>query len=637
MAQYESLKDYLSLNRKDEILKKANEYFQAHSDVKNNVCLKDITIITVSCVEEILPTAMVCMEVSAEVYINNNASASSAYYSILFSGNVLKGFSGLNLISAGEISEKELHEEKIPELFGLPDITCDTLEEESQKIHRILCAIIKKDSEHKYWFPVIEIKEKFKLKMWPAKLDDGVLGQIRFTPSRADIYDIRDMNKCFTDEPIPANVILINSEYYKSHNNRYDDIIVAAHELVHWNLHRMYFYISQLLDDNYQLMNCSSKPIVFDDSMSLKDRAYWYAEWQANELAIRVAMPKHLVEKAIEEYNNDESVHNPTDIPFSGRYYQNMIYKLSWDFNVPEETVKERIRQLGYDYADGTFVTVDDCTYKPFTFTQGTLKENETFVINRENYERLLRENKDFAELIESKICVYTGYVICLNDTKYIKPYWAGKNISFKLTDYGREHADECCLIFKACLKDISKISIPSTIACLCKLEDGEYSAEIDNKRVLTEDGINDRKAHEKKKEEKKKVKKILAKMTEYDITTFQQALRFHMAERSIKASDMADEIYLKKDTLDGYLTDPSNKKKHRNPSLEAIMVICNILKLEYKLSKDLINKAGKSLVEGNKEHDMYDYLLTITNASLEEWDLYLEAEGLTPFRPPVC
>lgn len=28
MAQYESLKDYLSLNRKDDILHKANEYLQ---------------------------------------------------------------------------------------------------------------------------------------------------------------------------------------------------------------------------------------------------------------------------------------------------------------------------------------------------------------------------------------------------------------------------------------------------------------------------------------------------------------------------------------------------------------------------------------------------------------------------------
>ena len=621
MAQYESLKDYLSLNRKDEILKKANEYFQAHSDVKNNVCLKDITIITVSCVEEILPTAMVCMEVSAEVYINNNASASSAYYSILFSGNVLKGFSGLNLISAGEISEKELHEEKIPELFGLPDITCDTLEEESQKIHRILCAIIKKDSEHKYWFPVIEIKEKYKLKMWPAKLDDGVLGQIRFTPSRADIYDIRDMNKCFTDELIPANVILINSEYYKNHNNRYDDIIVAAHELVHWNLHRMYFYISQLLDDNYQLMNCSSKPIVFDDSMSLKDRAYWYAEWQANELAIRVAMPKHLVEKAIEEYNNDESVHNPTDKPFSGMYYHHMIGKLSWDFNVPEVIVKERLRQLGYDYAEGTFVTVDDCTYKPFTFTQGTLKENETFVIDRENYERLLRENKDFAELIESKICVYTGYVVCLYDAKYIKPTVNNGQISYELTAYAREHADECCLFYTLYSSHIINNYIFYGQKYLCNEADGaisEYSYDKDGNLIISRkiETIIDR---------RKKDAKLYDDIISEGIKEFSVALSYIMAKFNLTKEIVAERIECSPRTIQYY------RNSQTPDSIEKVLLCCLGCQTGPKVSRFLIEKSVGGIPDVGLKRTAYEFLLENTNATLEIWNNVLKEFHLTP------
>lgn len=628
MAQYESLKDYLSLNRKDEILKKVNEYIHADSNVESNCFLKDFTIITVRCVEEILPTAMVCMEVSAEVYINNNASASSAYYSILFSGNVLKGFSGLNLISAGEISEKELHEEKIPELFGLPDITCDTIEEESQKIHRILCAIIKKDSEHKYWFPVIEIKEKYKLKMWPAKLDDGVLGQIRFTPSRADIYDIRDMNKCFTDEPIPANVILINSEYYKSHNNRYDDIIIAAHELVHWNLHRMYFYISQLLDDNYQLMNCSSKPIVFDDSMSLKDRAYWYAEWQANELAIRVAMPKHLVEKAIEEYNNDESVHNPTDIPFSGRYYQNMIYKLSWDFNVPEETVKERIRQLGYDYADGTFVTVDDCTYKPFTFTQGTLKENETFVIDRENYERLLRENKDFAELIESKICVYTGCVVCINSPKYINYSIYNNQLNYSLSEYALGHADECCLIFTSCTSYDTNKQIPLTwnsyLCCdiINKDKKLRFKAEENMKASEHRDRCIDRII---------KDKEMYDKLFNADERSFSKALSFIMDHKKypdkesgkmskLKKKDLAEFIGCDDKTIQNYRTG-----KSLPDTIEKVMLICLALETGPKVSKHLIEKSVGGISDVGNKKIAYETLLEHTYLPLDEWNRILE------------
>ena len=635
MAQYESLKDYLSLNRKDDILKKVNEFIQANSDIKSNAFLKDITIITVRCVEEILPTAMVFMEVSAEVYNNNNTCVSSTYYSILFSGNVLKGFSDLNLISAGEISEKELHEENIPAMFGLPDITCDTLEEEAQKIHQILCALIKKDSEHRYWFDPVKVKEKYKLKMWPAKLDNGILGQIRFTPSRADIYDIRDMNKCFTDELIPANAILINSEYYKSHSIRHDDIIVAAHELVHWNLHRMYFYISQLLDDNYQLMNCSSKPIVFDDSMSLKDRAYWYAEWQANELAIRVAMPKHLVEKAIEEYNNDESVHDPTDKPFSGMYYHHMIEKLSWDFNVPEEAVKERLRQLGYDYADGTFFTVEDCTYKPFSFAQGTLKENETFVIDRDNYERLLRENKDFAELIELKICVYTGHVVCINSPKYIDYSICSKQLRYSLSEYALGHADECCLIFTSYTSYDTYKQIPlmwNSYLC-CDI--------ISNDKALRFKAEENMKVSEYRARYIERIKndeELYDKILKAGKDEFSEIFTFIMDKEYVdEESDKMPQLR-KKDLAVFIGCDDKTIQNYRNggypDTIEKVMLVCLALETGPKVSKHLIKKSVGDIPDIGTKKIAYETLLEHTYLPLDEWDCILKNNfGLPPIR----
>lgn len=628
MAQYESLKDYLSLNRKDEILKKANEYFQAHSDVKSNVCLKDITIITVSCVEEILPTAMVCMEVSAEVYINNNASASSAYYSILFSGNVLTGFSGLNLIFTAKISENELHEENIPAMFCLPDISIDTIEEEAQRLNRILCTLIKKDPEHKYWFDPVKVKEKYKLKMWPAELNNGILGQIRFTPSRADIYDIRDMSKCFLNEPIPENSILINSDYYKEHSERYDDIIVATHELVHWNLHKMYFNIMQLLEGDFNHMSCSSEPIVFEDSMSLKDKAYWYAEWQANELAMRVAMPKHLVEKAIEEYNNDESVHNPTDKPFSGMYYHHMIEKLSWDFNVPEVIVKERLRQLGYDYAEGTFVTVDDCTYKPFTFTQGTLKENETFVIDRENYERLLREDNTFAELIESKICVYTGCIVCINSPKYIDYSICSKQLRYSLSEYALGHADECCLIFTSCTSFDTNKQIPLTwnsyLCCDIINKDKKLRFKAEENMKVSE--FRDRYFDNKKQDEE---------MYDIILTTnnksFPESLSFIMDHKKypdkesgkmskLKKKDLAEFIGCDDKTIQNYRTG-----KSLPDTIEKVMLICLALETGPKVSKHLIEKSVGGISDVGNKKIAYETLLEHTYLPLDEWNRILE------------
>ncbi len=622
MARYESLKDYFTLNRKIDILNLANDYIQTNNCNSNNI-LKDITILALKCFELSSSIAMVSMDVSAEVYETVSNDVNNRYYYILLTGNVLSGFSDMTMSVVKEITAKELQEENVVSLFGLPDISKDDLEEKAEWLYSGLYARIPRDPEHKYWFDPVKVKEKYKafhnMHMWPAELDNGILGQIRFKPSRADIYNIEDMSKCYYNEPIPANSILLNSEYYKDHNKRCDDIIVATHELVHWNLHKMYIYILQLLEEDFKLMSCSSEPIAFVDSMSLKEKAYWYAEWQANELAIRVAMPKHLVEKAIEEYNNDESVHNPTDIPFSGRYFQNMIYKLSWDFNVPEEVMKNRLRQLGYDYADGTFVNIDDCVYPPFTFPHGTLKENETFVIDRDNYERLVREDKLFSELIENRYYLYTGYVICINDVKYIRPVSDEKGLKFELSDYACKHADECCLKLARHKK---QCAITYTdFDYLCKLDDGKYSDE----NGLTQEAVNDYESHRRMEEDKKEAKRILNKMDEANVVSFKDALRFHINRLGINPEDIFDEEYLKESTFSSYY------KGTRNPSLENILIICNKLDLPYKLCIDLLKRARIMLNTDEKLDGLYDYLLTITNATLSDWDLYLEENGFQP------
>ena len=635
MAKFESLKDYLNLNRKDEILQKVNDYIQADSNAKGNCCLKDITIVNVRCVPEIEPKAMVFMDVCAEVYNKIKNNVSSAYYNISFSGNVLTGFSGLNLILAAEISERELKEEDIRAMFGLPDISRDSLEKESEKIHRVLCYRIKKAPEHKYWFPVIDIKEKYNLNMWPAILEEGILGQIHFKSSTADIYDIRNMNKCFTDEHIPANSILLNSDYYKGNGNRHDDIIVATHELIHWNQHKLYFFISQLLEDDKKPMNCTSKPITLDDSMSLKERAYWYAEWQANELAIRVAMPKHLVEMAIEEYNNDESLNNPSDIPFSGMYYQNMIYKLSWDFNVPEGTVKERLRQLGYDYADGTFVTVDDCSYQPFTFPQGTLKEDETFVIDRDNYERLLRDDKDFAELIESKICVYTGHVVCINSPKYIDYSICSKQLRYSLSEYALGHADECCLIFTSYTSYDTYKQIPlmwNSYLC-CDI--------ISNDKALRFKAEENMKVSEYRARYIERIRndeELYGKILKAGKDEFSEIFTFIMdKEYADEESDKMPQLR-KKDLAVFIGCDDKTIQNYRNggypDTIEKAMLVCLALETGPKVSKHLIEKSVGGLRDVGNKKIAYETLLEHTYLPLDEWNRILKNDfGLPPIR----
>ena len=376
-------------------------------------------------------------------------------------------------------------------------------------------------------------------------------------------------------------------------------------------------------------MQCSENPVKFDKNMSDKDKALWYAEWQANELAIRVAIPKHLVEEAIDEYNNDMSVHNPADVPFSGRYYQNMIYKLSWDFNVPNEVMKIRLRQLGYDYADGTFVTVDDCIYAPFSFPQGTLKQNETFVIDRDNYERLLLENEEFAELINSGMYIYLGYVVCRLDTKYIKVVFNSDSVDFVLSSYACEHAEEC--LIKFCLHSKCADSQKYPFYDHIYLNREPYSEKSEyyyNKKdnhlsSLMEDRIQD---EIDKIEQYKSDKKILAEMENKGVETFSDALKYVM--------DKANKPRITKDNIAEVLgCDGKTVQNYRNgkapDTIEKVMLICLACKTGPEVSKFLIKKSVGGIPDVGMKKTAYNFLLEYTNTSLEYWNKILDEFGV--------
>jgi len=621
MACYQNLKDYLILNNLDVISQGIQDYIKSSSDVKFRI--EDIRILTQSEIAFMpFDIATFSIGVSCEVFYADKNSVGIYYYNLMLTGDMSERFSDLRVLAVEECTQETLIPETLMSMFGLPDITVDNLEEEAAKIHSHLYAFIKKDEEHKYRFNPVKIKEKYKrsdnMHMWPADLDQDILGQIRFEQSSATIYDIADPYTPYPDSPIPANTILLNVKYFRNEIGC-DDIITAAHELIHWDIHHDYMKLLHFLDDGFKVMECTSAPIIFDEDMSPKEKARWYAEWQANELAVRVAIPKHLVEEAIDEYENSISeiyhVIN-SSVPHDGLYYQNMVYKLSGDFNVPKEIMKIRLRQLGYDYADGTFVTADKCLYEPFTFHKGTLKENETFVIDRANYDRLLMESQEFAELIENRYYVYTGYAICINDSKYISPVLTNRVLVFELSDYARGHANECCL--KLTRHEKQYATTYTEFNYLCKLDDGEYS----NVCGLTQEANNDWKSYKRMKEEEKKAQKILAEMDKGNVVSFKDALRFHIDWLNIEIEDMYDEAYLKEETFLSYY------KGTRKPSLKKVMIICNKLKLPYKLCTDLLKRARITL---NTEEDvdrLYDYLLTITNATLEEWELYLIENG---------
>jgi len=619
MSKYASLKEFLSSNFMGVISQGILDFIKNHSDGVSEPELTDITLHSLAWESFDYGILTMAIGIHAESKNAISSHAVSHYYRMTVHGDVLKRLSDLCVDGVEEITEELLPEETVLSLFGLPNITSEQLEDRAEELHAKLCSGIKITNENKYRFPVIGIKEKYQMKLWPADLPDHCFGRLYLKNSTATIYDHLHMEQPYANHPISRGTILLNRKYYTNELIP-DDIITVTHEFVHWKLHQVYFIILHILEDEFDVMNCTSEPMILSNDMSMKEKAYFYAEWQANELAVRTAMPEHLVNEAIAEYENNHS-----NLLHDGTFYENMLCSLAWgNFNVPLVIMKRRLRQLGYDYADGIWIIVNGGYVQPVSFAHSTLKENETFVIDRKHYNKMLHEDSDFAELINSMKYIYAECAVCIFDAKYIK---LDESSQFVLSDYARKHMNECCLRFEYVHK--SAVTVGDALdknIYFCRLYTAEEygRSDDDGHYVLSEAAKNDMAAFFEEHYQ------ILDDMKEKNIVSLHDALLYHKKRKKLTYAQIAERSGLTKEVIDSYFAKPGTSK-YRNISLERLMILCNALQLEKNIALDLLKRARLTLNEDERQDRYYHYLLSITNASLEAWNQILIEADLSP------
>ena len=623
MSKYESLKDFLSLNYMGAISKALSD--QIDTDLAGQGYeLGDTRIITLAWEAFDHGVLTVTMGMSGELFSPGGDTALT-YYNVTVHGDVSIGMTDLTVDKIERVDEDSLREETILSLFGLENITADNLEERAAQLRDQLCSGISCD--HKYRFPVIAIKNKFGLKIWPADLEDNYFGRLYLLPSHADIYDPADLSKQYPQEQIPRGSILLNKKYFLNRMEP-DDIVTAAHELVHWSCHQLYFIFRMLLDEGFDSMNCTSESLILDEGMSLAEKAYFYAEWQANELAIRLAMPKEYVEKFLAEYAEKHD-----NLSCDTSYYEQMLDKMRWAFNIPISVIKKRMRQLGYAFVDGIRPEVDGVQYPSFTLNK-TLRGNESYIINRRNYERLLRENTGFAELINSGGYVYLGYVVCLHDVKYYEPEIVDGRLRFVLSDYAREHIEECCLKIESYIhRTINKTCFYQDCDIFNRLKDDEYETRISEEKLRNAALMGDihKLIIDSIQEDKRKAEQQIAYMNAQGITSFADKMRYHKKQiKGVTYPAIERKYGISEDLLKAFVA-PKDSRRHRKPSLENVMVLCHAFRLLHDTAIDFLATAGYALDYNDEKHKLFDYLLYSTNASIEYWNRELSKAGFSP------
>lgn len=422
-------------------------------------------------------TENVVLEIRTEAkivhaYSNNNKRRKLLQQRLFFVNMSAKLFKGLHETSIDEVIENyenQFEQTNVFDEYFLPRITSDNLEEAADGFTQSLCT---NALYNEYMLPINDISNKLKVEIIESELPENVFGRVYFRETtakhRVQIYRFSEE----VEREFPRGTIIINKEHHFMENYG-SPINTVAHEFAHWYFHKYFFEVLCLLNDEAEQLSCEIFPQSPSINICNTQNAFYMAEWQANTLATRIAMPKDLF---LEAYNICYDKARQTPIKgSSGEYTEMALESTAALFNVSSLEAKNRAIQLGITEAEGVLLFDGNEYYNPITFDCSSLTQNQTYVIFKDNYENLIKSNGYFAELISQGLFVRAECFVVINNSQYITCIDDG----YTLTKYAREHANECCLRFQKNDEDIVQYNYEYNGQCF-------FSKEIIEQPLIT-------------------------------------------------------------------------------------------------------------------------------------------------------
>ena len=601
MARYANLKDYLQ-HEQIKLIEKAITEYQYSADISyGNLIIKSLR-----CTDDEHCNLTMELVVSVD---HDFTDSKELFFKVTLFGNLDLMLQDIQVIDVKKCDKSDIRDDDLLNHFILPDVRSDDLERIGNELFSYYYIFADMKG---YGLSLGKIISNMKAPIFFADLPADCLGRINLV--EADIktyrYDIETQQlKEVSSHAKPGIILLNKKKYYDEQDGEL--LITVAHELVHWQFHQKFFKLLVLLGTDSDEMNCKAFPIAFSDSMTDIDKSMCIAEWQANSLAMRLAIPSCTVDAVNEEIANNPS----TFYENYGDRMQACVIKFAKIYGVSCFVAKARMRQLGYDFVDGTILEYEENEKKiqpaPFYFQPGTLANDETFVIYRDNFERLLRENEEFAEIINSGSYIYLGYAVCILDSKYADD----KN---GLTDYAREHADECLIKFR--YKKIAKTSLiysDHISSYLSKIPEFN-KVEIEGFKICEVDRGLDKKIND----DIEKYVDTINELKSRKFSTFSNTLVLHMRENNVDESILSYRTKIDVSLIRDYY------KGNKQPSEENVMALCIGLKLHPDFCYDMFEKANYFIKADTPKHLAYRFLFKYTSKSIDTCNAILEKLG---------
>ncbi|TDT71554.1 helix-turn-helix protein [Hypnocyclicus thermotrophus] len=424
--------------------------------------------------------------------------------------------------------------------------------------------------------------------------DCSVFGQIFFHNSTSEFYD-KDSDELVSVD-VNEKTIFVDPETYFLYNlGKVNNTII--HECVHWDKHRKAFELERLYNSEASRIKCQAIGGVAGNS---RDATEWM-EWQANALAPRIQMPMGMFKtqawKFIKQFRESTGKFDIIDV------IEPVIDALSTFFCVSRTAAKIRMVDAGFEEAIGTFTYIDGRYVATHRFKKGILKEHQTFSISAEEAAIQSITNQKLSRLVGDGSYQYVDAHFVFNHPKYLTQ---DDNEFTILTDYARNHMEECCLVFDMTVKSGTKKDYhsvcflnkdkDSTVSFNIVYGDGYAYADHDKQIKLVEDVVMD----------EMRVYKSLP-------NDFCESLKVVLKWRGITYKELEKKIMVDDQTISRI----ANGK--RDPSINTLVLICLGLHLPPNISKHIIDKSPCTLNFCKQEHIWYDFALThLSKQSME-------------------
>lgn len=421
----------------------------------------------------------------------------------------------------------------------------------------------------------------------------SIFGQMVFTDCELQHYD-SDAN-AYKPLPVKRGTILVdpNVFFMRSVGSMNNTII---HECVHWDLHKKFFELEKLYNKDARSITCQVQEGIRPE----RNRTpFDWMEWHANHLAPRILMPAkqtlQKIEELIEKNKRVLQTDNIADI------MESVVYELSEFFEVSRISAKIRMIDLGYSEAIGVYTYIDDRYVGNHTFEKSVLKRNQTFSIGIQDALHEYAMNQEFRKILDSGKYIYVDAHFCINDSKYVR---LNDEDFAELTDYARQHIDECCLIFDVTAR-----------------KNDRYGAQYYKEAVLFRDAVSEKivelkysqseknKATVERAEELSKIggeAKQIASIARALPPTFADTLVAHMKRQRCTVEKLAEYSQVGTKTIQRM-----RNEVDYSTSLGNVVAICIGLQLHPIFSTDLVSKAGFTFKQFDEEHVIYQLLLS--------------------------